>query len=49
MVGEGTHRGRMYEIKILKKREVQLEMQRQKCVKEKILVPVGQIVPVKKN
>ena len=41
VVGEGTQRGRMYERKILKKREVHLEMQRQKCVKEKILVPVG--------
>lgn len=49
MVGEGTQRGRMYKKKILKKREVHLEMQRQKCVKEKILVPVGQIMSVKKN
>lgn len=49
VVGEGTQRGRMYERKILKKREAHLEMQRQKCVKEKILVPVGQIVPMKKN
>ena len=44
--------GRMYGIKILKKQEVPLETQRQKCVKEKILVLVGQIVPamkIKKN
>lgn len=40
---------RMYERKILKKQESHLETQRQKCVKEKILVHVGQIVPVKKN